>query len=78
MTEDMQYDGPPPIDELTGEMVVFVMFGREIIGVVTGYRGNRVLIDAGAACCYGNARRRCKRSDGNSSIRVDCSWRYCV
>lgn len=48
MTEDMQYDGPPPIDELTGEMVVFVMFGREIIGVVTGYRGNRVLIDAGA------------------------------
>ena len=36
------------IDDLLGEWVVFVIFGRESLGVVTGYRDGRVLIDGGA------------------------------
>lgn len=54
MTENDLYAGPPPtdiLDELnidTGDVVVFVLFGRRTLGVVTGSRDGRVLIDAGA------------------------------
>lgn len=46
----MQYDGPPPHDDSCGigDAVIFIIFGRETIGVITGFVGERVLIDAGA------------------------------